>query len=84
MELMDKMVDLVLVVLNLIELLVHLLNHHKTLVYQVLLNLVIQVVLLLATRVVLVVVEVLVVMVKLDQLVVLVDLVEQTQSQVHP
>ena len=84
MRVLVLMVDLVLVVLNLMELLVHLPNHHKTLVYQVLINLVMLVVLLLDTRVVLVVEVVLVVLVKLDQLVVLVDLVEQTQSQVHP
>jgi hypothetical protein len=83
MELLVLLVDLVLVVLNLMELLVHPTNHHKTLVSQIFNNLVMLVVKLQVTLAVLVVVEVLVVVVKPDQLVVLVVLVEQTQSQVH-
>jgi hypothetical protein len=70
----------VLVVLNLVQLVVHPHNHHKTLEFQVFNNLEMLVVLLLDTRVVLVVVEVLVVQ-DILQVLIMGEMVDKTQSR---
>ena len=87
MQQLVELVDLVVEVLNQILLVDHQINHHKTLAYQVLHNMVIlvdKVELIMVLMMDLVVEEVLAVLVTHDLLVEVVELVEQIQSQDHP